>query len=64
MSGMDSKQHYAVLVLPPSKLVVEGLQIATHLENKLTFILKLSDKITQMISQPQEQLNHLFSLLH
>jgi len=54
MSGMDGKKHYAVLVLPLSKLGDEGHQIAIHLGNKLTFILNLSDKITQMISQPQE----------
>ena len=45
MSGMDSKQHYAVLVLLLTKLVVESLHTVTHLRNKLTFILKLCDKI-------------------
>jgi len=50
MSGMNSKQHYAVLVPPPSKLGVEGLHSVIHLGNKLTFIFKLSDKKIQIIS--------------
>ena len=61
MSGMDSKRHYAVLVLPLTKLGVESLHIVTHLRNKLTFILKLFDKITQMNSHNHKNSSIIYS---
>ena len=58
---MDSKQQYAVLVLPPSKLAAEGIHIVIHLGNKLNFIFKLSDKIIQMINHNHKNSSIIYS---